>query len=133
MVLKHSSPSFQHHTTRTRSATARLRVASAKAELAQANADQLALNAQVQQAAQRIAEAERNLKNTVLYSSFPGQVAEIHAVPGTYVKEGDPIVTIQMVDPMLVEFEVTAKDSCRYHRGDTLSVSVEGGDGASAC
>jgi hypothetical protein len=50
-------------------------------------------------------------------------------VPGTYVKEGDPIVTVQMVDPMLVEFEVTAANSRRYQRGDALGVSVETPDG----
>lgn len=109
---------------RTRASTARLRVESATSELAQAEAEQLALDAQIRQAEQRLAEAERNLKNTVLFSSFPGQIAEVHAVPGTYVKEGDPIVTVQMVDPMLVEFEVTADNSRRYQRGDTLAVTA---------
>ncbi len=111
-------------TARTRASTAKLQVASAKSEYAQASAEQLALEAQVRQANQRVAEAERNLKNTTLFSSFPGQVAEIHVVPGTYVKEGDPIVTVQMVDPMLVEFEVTADNSRLYRRGDTLGVTV---------
>jgi biotin carboxyl carrier protein len=111
-------------TVRTRASTAKLRVASAQSEYAQASAEQLALEAQVRQANQRVAEAERNLKNTTLFSSFPGQVAEIHVVPGTYVKEGDPIVTVQMVDPMLVEFEVTADNSRLYRRGDTLGVTV---------
>jgi multidrug efflux pump subunit AcrA (membrane-fusion protein) len=106
-----------------------LQVDSAEAELAQAKAEQLALDAQVQQANQRLAEAKRNLNNTALFSSFPGQVTEIHAVPGTYVKEGDPIVTVQMVDPMLVEFEVTAANSRRYQRGDALGVSIQTPDG----
>ncbi|MEP2309848.1 efflux RND transporter periplasmic adaptor subunit [Rhodopirellula bahusiensis] len=116
-------------TTRTRASTAQLQVDGATAELAQADAEQLALDAQVQQANQRLAEAKRNLRNTTLYSSFPGQVAEVHAVPGTYVKEGDPIVTVQMVDPMMVEFEVTAANSRRYQRGDTLGVTVTRRDG----
>ena len=127
--LANSISKSEIDTTRTRASTATLRVASAKSELAQANAEQLALDAQVQQASQRVAEAERNLKNTVLFSSFPGQVAEIHAVPGTYVKEGDPIVTVQMVDPMMVEFEVTADNSRLYQRGDTLAVTVTNGGG----
>lgn len=127
--LKNSISKSEFDTVRTRASTATLRVASAKSELAQANAEQLALDAQVQQARQRLAEAERNLKNTILFSSFPGQVAEVHAVPGTYVKEGDPIVTVQMVDPMLVEFEVTADNSRLYRRGDTLGVTVTNRDG----
>tara|TARA_R110002072_G_scaffold273413_2_gene434316 strand:+ start:50756 stop:52534 length:1779 start_codon:yes stop_codon:yes gene_type:complete len=124
LATSNSLSESEFETARTRASTALLRVASAKAELAQANAEQLALDAQVQQATQRLAEAERSLKNSVLFSSFPGQVTAIHAVPGTYVKEGDPIVTVQMVDPMLVEFEVTAANSRRYQRGDTLEVSV---------
>ncbi len=111
-------------TIQTRASTARLQVTSAKAELAQAKAEQLALAAQVRQAKQRMAEAERDLRNSTLYSSFSGQVAEIHAVPGTYAKAGDPIVTVLMMDPMLVEFEVTAETSRRYQRGDTLDLSV---------
>ncbi|MDG1872424.1 MAG: efflux RND transporter periplasmic adaptor subunit [Mariniblastus sp.] len=114
---------------RTRASTSNLRVESARSELAQSNAEQLALEAQVQQATQRLAEAKRNLRNTILFSSFPGQVSEVHAVPGTYVKEGDPIVTVQMVDPMLVEFEVTADNSRLYQRGDTLGVTVTNGNG----
>lgn len=128
MQLNASSGS-ELDTTRTRASTASLRVAAAKADLAQALAEQLALDAQFQQANQKLAEAERNLKNTVLFSSFPGQVSEIHAVPGTYVREGDPIATVLMVDPMLVEFEVTGADSRRYQRGDVLGVSLETPEG----
>lgn len=109
---------------RTRATTARLQVTSAEAELAQAKAEQLALEAQVRQSQQRMAEAKRNLRNTVLYSSFPGQVAEIHAVPGTYAAAGDPIATVLMMDPMVVEFETTAESSRRYQRGDTLNLAI---------
>lgn len=113
----------------TRRATTSSRVASAKADLAQAEAEQLALEAQVLQAEQQLTEAVRNLRNTILYSPFPAQVSQIHAVPGTYVKEGDPVVTVQMMDPMTIEFEVTARDSRRYRRGDILSVQVTDGAG----
>lgn len=115
----------------TRRATTSSRVASAKADLAQAEAQQLALEAQVLQAEQELTEAVRNLRNTILYSPFPAQVSQIHAVPGTYVKEGDPVVTVQMMDPMTIEFEVTARDSRRYRRGDILSVQVTDGAGMS--
>lgn len=114
----------EQDTIRTRASTARLQVESAKAELAQAEAQQLALEAQKGQAQQRISEVERNLRNTVLYSSFPGQVAEVHAVPGTFAEAGTPIVTVLMMDPMVVEFEVTAEASRRYQRGDSLNVSI---------
>ena len=115
-------------TIRTRASTAKLRIDSAKADLAQAEARQLALKAQLRQAQLRLAEAKRNLRNTTLFSSFPGQVVAVHAVPGTYVKEGDPVATIQMIDPMVVEFEVTAEDSRRYRRGDSLVIVATDGD-----
>ncbi len=115
----------------TNASTAKSRLASAQADLAQAKARQLALNAQVLQANQQLSEAQRNLRNTVLFSPFPGQISQIHAVPGTYVKEGDPVVTVQMMDPMAIEFEVTARASRRYRRGDMLSVQVTDGNGTS--
>lgn len=117
-------------TAQTRVATTQSRVASAKADLAQAKARQLALDAQVLQADQLLSEAKRNLRNAVLFSPFPGQVSQLFAVPGTYVKEGDPVVTVQMMDPMTIEFEVTAADSRRYRRGDMLPVRVADGRGA---
>lgn len=114
---------------RTNAATTKSRLASSNAELAQAEARQLALEAQILQARQQLSEAQRSLRNAVLFSPFPGQVSQIHAVPGTYVKEGDPVVTVQMMDPMTIEFEVTAQDSRRYRRGDMLPVQVTDGIG----
>ncbi|WP_242632136.1 HlyD family secretion protein [Rubripirellula amarantea] len=116
---------------RTNAATTKSRLASSNAELAQAKARQLALEAQILQARQQLSEAQRSLRNAVLFSPFPGQVSQIHAVPGTYVKEGDPVVTVQMMDPMTIEFEVTARDSRRYRRGDMLPVQVTDGSGNS--
>ncbi|MDA8744829.1 HlyD family efflux transporter periplasmic adaptor subunit [Rubripirellula amarantea] len=112
---------------RTNAATTKSRLASSNAELAQAKARQLALEAQILQARQQLSEAQRSLRNAVLFSPFPGQVSQIHAVPGTYVKEGDPVATVQMMDPMTIEFEVTARDSRRYRRGDMLPVQVTDG------
>lgn len=116
---------------RTNAATTKSRLASSNAELAQAKARQLALEAQILQARQQLSEAQRSLRNAVLFSPFPGQVSQIHAVPGTYVKEGDPVATVQMMDPMTIEFEVTARDSRRYRRGDMLPVQVTDGSGMS--
>ncbi len=116
---------------RTNAATANSRLASSNAELAQAKVRQLALEAQILQAQQQLSEAQRSLRNAVLFSPFPGQVSQIHAVPGTYVKEGDPVATVQMMDPMTIEFEVTAHDSRRYRRGDMLPVHVTDGSGTS--
>ncbi|WP_206028758.1 efflux RND transporter periplasmic adaptor subunit [Thalassoroseus pseudoceratinae] len=116
---------------KTNASTTKSRLTGTHAELAQAKARQLALEAQVLQAQQQLSEAQRNLRNAVLFSPFPGMISQIHAVPGTYVKEGDPVVTVQMMDPMTIEFEVTAHDSRRYRRGDLLPVQVTDGSGTS--
>ena len=112
----------------------RLRAATAahtasEAQLAQAQAEQAALKAQVGRAEQAAEEAKRNLRNTKLFSSFRGIVSQVHTVPGSFVNPGDPVVTVQMMDPMLVEFEVSPKESRKYARGDILNVFVSDNDG----
>lgn len=113
----------------TQASTADSRVLSAESELNQARAELLSLEAQAMQARQQLADAQRNLDDSVLYSSFRGQLAETHVVPGSYVKVGDPVATVQMMDPVLVEFEVSAKDSRKYQRGDSLVVTLTEADG----
>ena len=102
---------------------------SAEAELAQARAEQATLESQVLRANQSIEEARRNLRNTTLYSSFRGIVSEVHAVPGSYVQPGDPVATVQMMDPMLVQFEVSPRDSRNYAKGDILDVIITNSQG----
>ncbi|WP_218922356.1 HlyD family secretion protein [Fuerstiella marisgermanici] len=56
---------------RTNAATMKSRLASSNAELAQAKARQLALEAQILQARQQLSEAQRSLRNAVLFRPFP--------------------------------------------------------------
>lgn len=104
-------------------------LAATEADLAQAKAEQLALKAQVARARHAQSEAERNLGSSVLHSSFRGIVSEVHTVPGSYVQPGDPVVTVQMMDPMLVQFEVSAQDSRRYAKGDIRKIFITNRDG----
>ena len=108
---------------------ARSALTGAQSQLAQAEAEQAALQAQVLRAAQDVKEAERNLRSTSLYSSFRGLVSEVHRESGAYVKPGDPVATVQMMDPMLVEFEVSPDDVHKYAKGDILDVLITGIDG----
>ncbi|WP_161602503.1 efflux RND transporter periplasmic adaptor subunit [Tautonia marina] len=110
-------------------ATAAANLAAAEGELAAREAELRSLEAQRMQAEQRLARAERDLADVVLFSPFRGQVAESHVTPGAFVQAGDPIATVQMMDPVAVEFEVSAEDSRRFRRWDTLSVLVEDGKG----
>ena len=45
------------------------------------------------------------------------------------MKPGDPVVTVQMMDPMLVQFEVSSRDSRKYAKGDILNVFVSDENG----
>ena len=80
------------------------------------------LEAQVEQAEQSVKDAKRNLDDCELYSSFPGQIADVHVVPGSVVGPGEPVATVQMMNPIKIEFEVSAEESRRLQRRQQLPV-----------
>ncbi|TWT38908.1 HlyD family secretion protein [Blastopirellula retiformator] len=106
----------------TNMATAEANLARSKAELAARQAELRSLEAQTLQAEQQLADAERDLQDAVLYSSFRGQVAQTHVLPGSYVGAGDPVVTVQLMDPVSIEFELSAAASRKFQHGDSLRV-----------
>jgi len=91
------------------------------------------LTAQVKQAEQEVLSAKRNLRDTKLVSAYHGQIAEVHKIPGSFVQEGKPVVTVQMMDPIMVEVSVSAETDQRLNYNDVVRVyladqkeSVEG-------
>ncbi|MEL6109642.1 MAG: HlyD family efflux transporter periplasmic adaptor subunit, partial [Planctomycetota bacterium] len=84
----------------------------------------------VLQAKQNLREAARDLEDCTLYSSFRGQVEETFVVPGSLVAAGDPVVSLQMMDPIKVELEVSARQSRQLQRTDVLPVHVSMPDGS---
>ncbi len=113
---------------RTTLGTAAAHVSIRQAELAVKQADLRSAAAQIQQAEQQLAEAARDQRDTTLYSSFRGQVAQVHVVPGSYVAEGQPVLTIQMMDPIKVELELSAAMSRRFRYGDTVRLYGAGSE-----
>lgn len=95
----------------------------AEAEKATRQAELLSAEANLLQSQQQLADAQRNLSECVLYSSFGGQIAATHVTAGSHVNPGDPVLTVQMMDPLSIEFEVSAEESRRFSPGDTLRVS----------
>ena len=87
------------------------------------------LEAQLLQAKDSLRDAQRNLENCTLYSSFRGQIADISVVPGSVVSAGSPVATIQMMDPIKVEVEVSAEDSRRLRNRQRIPVTVTKEDG----
>ncbi|MEM6471259.1 MAG: HlyD family efflux transporter periplasmic adaptor subunit, partial [Planctomycetota bacterium] len=88
------------------------------------------LKSAVEQAKQNLRDAERNLEDCTLYSSFTGQIADVSVVPGSVVSAGAPVVTMQMMDPIKVEMEVSAQQSRQMNRTEMYPVHVTMPDGS---
>lgn len=120
-----------------------LDAAEAQFETAVASVDQLqattkakeaeldSLRSQLLQSEQSLRDAERDLENCTLYSSFRGQIADISVVPGSVVSAGQGVATIQMMDPIKVEVEVSISDSRRLRNREIIPVIVPRADGTS--
>ncbi|MFT5522931.1 MAG: multidrug efflux pump subunit AcrA (membrane-fusion protein) [Pirellulaceae bacterium] len=78
---------------------------------------------------QALKEAERDLADCELKSSFRGQVAEVHVIPGAYVERGQPVVTVQMTDPIKIEFEASAATTRKLNYSDLIPIHVTNPDG----
>lgn len=109
--------------------TAVARVAQLKAKKKAKLAEVTSLSAQIQQAQQSLEEAKRNLRDCKLYSPFRGRVSAVHVIPGGYVKRGEPVLTVQMMVPIKVEFEVSAETDRRISYEDMIPVFVTDNNG----
>lgn len=104
--------------------TARAQIATIQAREKQTQAELKASIASIQQALQTLKDAERNLADTTLYSSFRGQVADVHVVPGSVVAQGSPVLTVQMMNPIKIEVELSADLSRSIRQRHQLPVFV---------
>lgn len=100
--------------------TATANVEILEADVAAKQSEIQAVIAQRDQSQLQLEKAELDHQDATLYSFYRGQVAEVHAVPGSYVAVGDPVVTVQMMDPMKVELEVSASLSRKFRYGDAV-------------
>ncbi|MEO1528176.1 MAG: HlyD family efflux transporter periplasmic adaptor subunit [Planctomycetota bacterium] len=88
------------------------------------------LKSGVAQAYQSLRDAKRDLEDCTLYSSFRGKIASTAVVPGSLVSAGTPVVTLQMMDPIKIELEVSGERSRELQRSETLPVHVTMPDGS---
>lgn len=106
------------------------KVTQLKATKGARSADVASLAAQIEQAQATLKDAELNLEDCKIYTPFPGQIAEVHVIPGGTVQRGEPVVTVQMMDPMKIEFEVSAERARQIKYKDTLEVILTRPDGS---
>ncbi len=93
------------------------------------DAEVTSLDAQIEQANAELKDAQRDLEDCVLYPPFRGQIAHVHVIPGGTVQRGEPVVTLQMMDPIKVEFEVSAERARQMRYKDTLEITFTGPEG----
>ena len=103
-------------------ATANLAQIAATKEAKRAGA--ASLEAETEQLQQSLKDAQRDVADCELFSFFPGQVAEVHVVPGSYVQRGQPVATVQMMDPIQVEFEASPATTRRVNYRDEVDVYI---------
>ncbi|QDS91903.1 Inner membrane protein YiaV precursor [Roseimaritima multifibrata] len=86
--------------------------------------------AEIEAAKQALLDAERDVENTTLYGSYQGQISEVMVVPGSVVNAGDPILTLQMTNPIKVEVELSSQQSRQLRRRRGLPASFRLPDGS---
>ena len=98
--------------------------------LEQRKADLAAIDATINRLQQDLSEAKRDLEDTSLLSSYPAQVSQVHAIPGAYVERGSPVCTVQMMDPMRVDVEVSSQMARNIQHGNRYPVFIRQQDGS---
>lgn len=110
--------------------TALSRIEQLEANTKAKQAELQSLRLQVQKAEQALRDAERSLEDCTLYSSFRGQIASVDVVPGSVVSAGQPVATVQMMDPIKIELEVSAEDSRKMRKRQRIPLLVTQPDGS---
>jgi membrane fusion protein (multidrug efflux system) len=72
-----------------------------------------------------LALAEKEFKDTRLFSPFSGLIGAKYVEEGEYVKEGDKLFNVVKIDPIRVEFYVPEKYTPMVELGKSLGVTVE--------
>ncbi len=78
---------------------------------------------QLDQASERLAEA--NLRRTVIRAPFAGRLGLRNVSPGAYLRPGDPIVKLDAIDPIKVDFNIPEGFARQVQVGQTLAVTVD--------
>ncbi|PHQ33825.1 efflux RND transporter periplasmic adaptor subunit [Rhodopirellula bahusiensis] len=95
----------------------------------QTRAELKSAESQIRRAEQTLRDAERDLEHTTLYGSYQGQISGVNVVPGSVVNAGDPVLTLQMTNPIKVEVELSAKQSRSMRRRHQLPITYPLPDG----
>ncbi len=84
------------------------------------------LEARVQQAEESLRKADYDLERCTLFAPFAGEVDEVYVEAGGYVRRGQPVAHLVMMQPILVSLAVSDETASRISRGDRVRVAVRG-------
>ncbi len=87
-----------------------------------------AMQARLRAARDELRQAELNATDTALRAPFSGEIAKAHVIPGGYVERGQPVVTVQMMDPIKVSVAVSPEMENQINYNDLAKVYIEGDD-----
>ncbi len=76
----------------------------------------------------KVEQAKVNIRDCQLRAPFAGQIARVHLIPGGYALPGQPVVTVQMMDPMKVNIAVSPETDARVNHNDLVRVLTPNGD-----
>jgi len=100
----------------------------AKGVTSQAELDSAA--AAATQAEARVGEIRATIARKTIRAPFTGLVGIRQVNLGQYLNAGDPVVPLQSLDPIYVEFSVPQQRAAQLGAGTAVEVSAEGQDGA---
>jgi multidrug efflux pump subunit AcrA (membrane-fusion protein) len=111
-------------TTRAKFQTAEARMAQIEAKKIEKQAELASVEAKAKEAQAAARQAQKDLDDTRVYSPFSGQISKVHVIPGGYVERGQPVATVQMMDPMKVEIAVAPEVDRQIDYNDLMKVNV---------
>jgi multidrug efflux pump subunit AcrA (membrane-fusion protein) len=92
-------------------------------------AEVASIDAKIGELQEALRQAERDLADCQLYWSVPGQVAQVHVIAGSYVERGERVLTVQMMHPIKVEFEVAGETARALNHRDQVKIYIPQADG----
>src|SRR5262245_36538862 len=103
---------------------ARFQELKTKGVTSQAELDQA--TAQAQQSEAKVGEIKATIERKTIRAPFSGVLGIRKANLGQYLQGGDPVVSLQSLDPIYVDFSIPQQDVEKLHVGEALTVTAEG-------
>jgi len=128
MVAENSAPQEQLDQIQAAYRVAQARVAEVESLLVAKAAEVEAVQAQVLMAEELVVLARVDLADCTLYAPFGGQIARVHLIVGAYAFRGQPVATVQMMDPINVQVALSPRLDAQVNYNDRVQVYLPDSD-----